>query len=387
MAETKVKIESKLSLLFSYFIFSRAYILALVVLVSSFTVVEGTAPGGAVYESWLVVKDLGGALEGVARSADAVWYEGIATNGYDVGTSPSTEQHNWTFFPLYPLMMRFMAPLFGSPIAAGLVISNLCFLLSLVVLQAYLLELGCSRQITRRSLWFLCIFPTTYFFSAPITESLFLLLSLSSFYLAARKNWISAGLVYALASATRPTALLILPAFALVLYQGGALRNIKGWLSLAIAPTGGLAFMGYLYRLTGDPLAFSNNQAAWNRFQHSFVELTSILAGSPETLMVNWNFLLINVLASLLGVALSIYLLTQKRYAWALILFLPIASALSTGSVMSMARFIAALFPTPIALAMLSKKRSTEQIITFILTGLLTIMCLLYGARATAGMA
>ncbi len=52
-----------------------------------------------------------------------------------------------------------------------------------------------------------------------------------------------------------------------------------------------------------------------------------------------------------------------------------------------MARFIIALFPTPVALAMVSRKRSTEQIVSFILAGLLTIMCLLYGARATAGMA
>lgn len=387
MAVSKTETQNKNSLLFSYFIFSRAYILLLIVLVSSFTMVEGTAPGGKVYESWLVLKDLGASLEQVVRSADAVWYEGIATEGYDQASSPSAKPQNWTFFPLYPLLMRLLSPLFGSPIIAGLIISNLCFLFSLFVLREYLTELGVNRQVIRRSLWFLCIFPTTYFFSVPITESLFLLLSTSSFYLAVKRRWISAGLVYALASATRPTALLILPAFALTLYQSGAHRSPRGWFSLVLAPTGGIAFMAYLYSLTGNPLAFSSNQAAWNRFQHSFIELTTILASSPETLMVSWNFLLINVLASVLGISLSIYLCFKRRFDWALVLFLPIASALATGSVMSMARFIIALFPTPVALAMVSRKRSTEQVVSFILAGLLTIMCLLYGARATAGMA
>lgn len=372
---------------FLYFFLSRAYILVLVILVSALTLTPGSAPGGRVLESWIVLEDVGAALKAVLHSADAVWYAEIAERGYDQVAAPSTAPQNWTFFPLFPLLMRALEPLCGSFFAAGLLLSNLSFLLSLLVLRRYLLDSGFDPGLTRRALWFLCIFPSSYFFSAPLTESLFLLLSTTSFYLLVKNRFLTAGLAYALAGSSRPTALLMLPAFALALHQAGAFSKLRGWAALILAPAGVAAYSLYLWQLTGDPLAFSSNQQAWNRFQHTPLEMLRIFAASPETLMVNWNFLLVNILAAVLGLALACYLASRKYYVWALILVGPLGAALATGSVMSMARFLAALFPTPIALAMLSRKRGAEVAITFILAGLLTAMCLLYGARATAGMA
>src|SRR6266545_3317631 len=68
---------------------------------------------------------------GVWNRWDTVWYGQIAEEGYSY--SP-TEKSAVAFFPFYPLLMAALKPLVGDTVLAGLLISNVAFLLALILL-------------------------------------------------------------------------------------------------------------------------------------------------------------------------------------------------------------------------------------------------------------
>lgn len=157
--------------------------------------------------------DLPGRWGGVANwwlnpwtTYDSEYYLRIARQGYDAVTS--------TFFPLFPILLKLGG---GSEIGmavVGVVISNICFLAALYVLYK-LTEIDYGEKTATASVWLLAFFPTTAFFSAVYTESLFLLLLLLSLYAARRRGWLIAGLLGFLAALTRNPGVLIFAALGL----------------------------------------------------------------------------------------------------------------------------------------------------------------------------
>ena len=106
----------------------------------------------------------------------------------------------------------------------------------------------------------------------PFTESLFLLLTVGCFYAAKREWWWTAGIIGALASATRVTGILLLPALVLLYWQTyRTLRPRTNFLPLLLIPTGLLSFMYFLYFITGNPLAFKDIAAVWGRHPKFFL--------------------------------------------------------------------------------------------------------------------
>src|SRR6202011_17894 len=101
---------------------------------------------------------------------------------------------------------------FGDHLLAGLVISNLAFLAALAYIYALSkMEFG-DESTAFHAIFYIAIFPTAIFFSAVYTESLFLALTVASVYYARRGNYITSGIVGALAALTRVEGvLLVLP--------------------------------------------------------------------------------------------------------------------------------------------------------------------------------
>jgi hypothetical protein len=174
---------------------------------------------------------LGRALGGLARW-DGVWYLSIARSGYDGVSSLAA------FFPLYPLSVRAAAggAQSGAPLLlAAYAVSALSFVVALVLLHRLVsLELG--ERYARPVLLLVAFWPASFFFSAPYSESLFLALSVGTFYAARTQRWPLAACLCAAATATRPTGLLLLLPLGWLAWRAGRLH----W--LAMAPLGAVAF-------------------------------------------------------------------------------------------------------------------------------------------------
>ena len=193
---------------------------------------------------------------------DGVWYIKIASYGYAGADGTAA------FFPLYPLIVRWVGvPLGNNLVAAGVLVSVVTYLVGVYLLYR-LVELDFGPRIAYRTAWFLSIFPTAFFFQAVYSESLFLMLSTACLLWSRQGRWRRAGLAGLLATLTRSTGfMLLVPMVIFYLEQ----RDWK-WrrldsdaASLLMIPEGLMVWMAYLSLGFGKPLLFASAQDNWRR--------------------------------------------------------------------------------------------------------------------------
>lgn len=318
----------------------------------------------------------------VVSVGDVDWYQGIALHGYDEQPFSSEAERNWAFFPVFPLTWRAAASLTGEYVWSGLLISNFFFFLALVFLYETAISFGYTRQVAQRAVFFLCIFPTSYFFSVPLPESLFLFLSVSAFYWAQRDVWFAAGLCGAAASGTRFLGMLLLLALTLLYI----LKYRRQWLQprglwLMLVPAGLVSFMIYLYWITGNPFAFKDVLAAWHRHPAMFyVPLVDYL-DAAWVLLAGWDFKIVNfgvaVMASLCGMVL----LRDRKYVLGLWVVSCELVSLSSTLLQSQARYATVLFPVFLVLAQAGEDDLTDRTLSYVFITLLTLFTTLYSAH------
>ncbi|TDH74460.1 hypothetical protein CCR75_003027 [Bremia lactucae] len=149
---------------------------------------------------------------------DGVFFSHIALHGYDF-------EHFHAFFPLYPLLVRWLArfiPMEDSTaiLTSGWLISNASFVLAAL----FLYRLGCvvlgDKDTALRAAYLFCVAPSSIFMSALYSESLMCLLSFSGMYFLARhaqatrtsRSFLDltlCALLFGAASATRSNGVLL----------------------------------------------------------------------------------------------------------------------------------------------------------------------------------
>ncbi|MCA9370310.1 hypothetical protein KC686_04095, partial [Candidatus Woesebacteria bacterium] len=112
------------------------------------------------------------------------------------------------------------------------------------------------------------LFPTSFFFVAVYTESVFLLLALGACMLLEQKCWLWVAFTLMLASATRIVGVVLTPAMLIGLLSqqvaaGASLRVTpkKAIVAVLSGALGLLSYMLYLWREFGDPLYFFSVQS------------------------------------------------------------------------------------------------------------------------------
>jgi hypothetical protein len=174
------------------------------------------------------------------------------------------------FFPLYPLLLRSFAELFGGPISKealsvwGPLISLLFLPFALYFIYHIALE-GWGERVARGTVLILALFPTTFFLNAAYTESLFLALSAGSMWaMRVKKDLLLACVLAGFAAATRNVGIfLVVP----LMYEWIKDVERSRWqgVYLLLAPGGLFAYMVYLWVRFGDPLLFYSAQESWGR--------------------------------------------------------------------------------------------------------------------------
>lgn len=158
-------------------------------------------------------------------SWDSEFYLSIAVAGYEDPTirTADTPQRpvplNYAFFPLYPLLMSFVAklltPLGMNTIAAASLAGVFIALCGTLLAMFALHDIVSDQQddmAQLRAPFYLIIFPSSFFLAQVYTEGLFIGLSFGALALMRRKNFIGSGILAMLATWTRATGgLLIIP--------------------------------------------------------------------------------------------------------------------------------------------------------------------------------
>ena len=335
---------------------------------------------------------VGRILRDTVSVADVLWYQSIASRGYEKIPFTADTTHNWAFFPLFPLLWRLTAYLTGEYPLSGMLLSHVFFLLGLIVVHKAAMAFGFSRTIADRGLFYLAFFPTSYFFSLPLTESLFLFLTAYSLYSGKRGRWWTAGVVGGLASATRVTGVLLLPALAVLYWEsyGGDWRRKEVWrqaiwrkelLSLLLVPVGLVCFMIYLYTITGNPLAFKDVLAAWGRSTGIFVVTLLGYLRDPWLIAVPWDFRLVNFMGAAVALFCGAWLLKWRQWTLGVYTLLGVIAPLSSLVLQSQARYAMVLFPMYLVLATAGERARVDETIRTISIALFCLMTALFAAH------
>jgi len=284
---------------------------------------------------------------------DVLWFLRIARSGYTVGDGSAA------FFPLFPALARVVGLVVG-PYAGGFLVANTALLGALVVLY-FLTSSEVSERVARTTVALLCLFPTSFFLFMPYSESLFLLFSVAAFWASRRDRWWLAGSMGLLAATTRSLGVVLAPALAveaLVRWREDRTAPLLPRLAAATLPAVGLLlYLGYWELRAGDWLAPLQQQADWQRVRAWPWE--TLIEGTRTAFRfvgaTNGGYFLIDWLLVVPVLVASLYALRRLRasslvFLWGGLL-LPLSYVFEGRPLMSMPRFVLALFPAFWAIA------------------------------------
>jgi hypothetical protein len=284
---------------------------------------------------------------------DALWYQKIATSGY------AADDSSTAFFPLFPALTRLVGTVLGGDVAlGGLAVATLAFIGALAFMRR-LVTRDFGTPVAERTLWYLALFPTAFFFLAPYTESIFLLTALMAIYGARSGRWRLASLGVFLGGLARAQGIfLLLPVLYEYFRQNRWSKGtfVRGLL-LTLSSLGWVAYMLYATMLSGhgpdSTLLFWGYRVTlpWDALSQS---VQMIIATGSTSEALNLAALLLFTVGAIVGLWLlpfsySLYVIPQ--------LLLLATRTMYFSPLMSASRYVLPLFPIFILLALYTKSR------------------------------
>jgi Dolichyl-phosphate-mannose-protein mannosyltransferase len=272
------------------------------------------------------------------------------------------------FFPLYPWLIRLATYFVHDAVRGAFLISTVASVAAGIILGR-LVAIDHPRPVAWRAVWFMFIFPTSYFMHTDYSEGLFLALVLWSFLAARRERWMESGIAGALAALSRPNGILLVPALGAeaIAHLWHARRFDWRWLFMGVMPLGLAAYFLVNYRVTGDPWAFlsiqrehwSNDFATpWASIRTSYQVARDWKPAEAE--MVGTQ-VLIYLAIGLAGTIAAIVMLRPSYGVWMALNWLLIATRSWD---ISAPRYVLTMFPLFILLSLLARRRIWEAGIT-----------------------
>lgn len=306
---------------------------------------------------------------------DMAWYFGIATEGYTFSPENHTGQQNIVFFPAFPMTVRVVARLLGGQtmafVAAGTLVSLVCFFWGLTYLFRLARELTGDDDPARYTLWLIAAYPFALFFGAIYTESLYLLGATAAFFHFRRREFWLAGAWGLLVGLTRPNGCFVSIPLAIMAVSpwlprwlnGGTAVNIEraddrrtfralvpAMLTAAMPGIGVLLYSAWMWQFTGNPLAWADGHAAWGRqytgfyqllvdryiwlFRYGLYDYTTQVPGD-----------LLNGLGALFVLGAAIPVARKLGLAYAVFILVNILPPMAAGGLLSVGRFSSVMFP------------------------------------------
>jgi Gpi18-like mannosyltransferase len=303
---------------------------------------------------------------------DGEHYLAIAQNGY--------RPFQYFFFPLYPKLISLFSVLKSVNILAlnGILISNFSFLLALIGIYK-LVKLDFKAKIAKLTIILFLIFPTSFYFGAYYTESIFLAIVVWGFYFARNKNYYFASFLGILASATRVIGVVLSLIIALEFLRSKNYKikasYIREFWPILFSPLGLLSYMYFLFRLTGDAIIFVHQIVIFGQ-QRSSTIITlpqvyyryffEVLPHVSYSFFPNFFTTYLEFGTATLFLILIIYSFWKLRLSYAIYSLLAFLIPTFAGSFSSMPRYVLVIFPIFILSAnLLNKTRPVFKYIIF----------------------
>ena len=254
---------------------------------------------------------------------DAPHYMGLASNGYVNAGDP---RFHIVFLPFYPMLVGIFNQFVNNTFVSGLFLSTVFTVFAGMLL--YELALCDMDTFTaRRAVKFQMLLPAAFLLNAPMSDGLFLLLTILCMLLARKKQFALACMVGAFAAFTRlQGVLLLLPLLVELVGEArrrkrafGSMRNmIPAFFALLFVPLGVLAYLYVNWNITGDPFMFLTYQREhWSQqmswfFNTASYQTTNFLTKFRSDIAEAFGLWLPNLATLLLAPAVMLYALYKK---------------------------------------------------------------------------
>lgn len=302
---------------------------------------------------------------------DSYWYLRIAEHGF--------EPLSAGFFPFYSLLLRLAGP---NPVVAalwGVVLSNLCFAVGLLLLFK-LTSLDFDEATAWRALVVTAFFPTSAVFGAVYTEGLYFVLLVGTFYYFRRQNWGLAGLLGFLVALTRNAGPIIAVALLLEALRLPKARG-RGVLVALMPVLGFLTVQGYLWSQFHG-LGATKTQELYGRtlgFPWTPIWRDSVLVLSGRSLDITT---LLNLGVTLLAIWFVVFRWKRERPSHTVLLSGIVLAQLTLGRTSapftnSSLRFLMTTFPFAQQLAALGHSLTANRLRLILSTAFLLLVCAL----------
>lgn len=295
---------------------------------------------------------------------DAAAYYDIAINGYN---SDFMSFGNYQWWPLLPLLMKLFSFIL-NPVVSGFLISNIAFLGALTYL--YLLVKDDFDAVTAsRAVMYTALFPTSYFFSAVYTESLFLLTTVAALYYAKQSRFGVACFLGALSALTRIFgAFIVLPIGYLYLKEQG--WTMKRWKSLdrrlfyfLLIPLAVGLFSYHLSLVADDPLKFlDHSQTSSRRFALPFALVVHELQMFVVASLFYKGYHTFNLVVYLSFVVAAIFAVKRLPPEYSLYLGYSVFIPTISTPIQGFTRYALVMFPAFVLLALQQKQPLVKRL-------------------------
>jgi hypothetical protein len=179
---------------------------------------------------------------------DTLYYQAIAEGGYTAFDTSAFAP------PLYPMLMRWVAWIIRSDtLLAGIIVSNAAYLAALIYFYRLTRAESDDRQ-ARYATLYLAVFPTAFFYLAAYAEPLFLLATVAAIYHARRREWLLSGIWAFFAPLARLQGLVLAPALAYEVvrtWREVGIPRASAIIGLALAGVGAITFPAYAWLALG----------------------------------------------------------------------------------------------------------------------------------------
>lgn len=316
------------------------------------------------------------------RCTDSAHYLDIARDWY-------LSEGDWgrlvqlVFLPGYPLVVRLVNCIAGNYLYSGMIVSALSFAGAGSVFYR-LLRLDYSHKDSVRAVRFLCILPGAFFFTAPMSESLFLLLCVGCIYCVRTGKWLCGCALGALAAFTRSLGLVLCVPLFFELVSGAVRRwncttvsksakqIVLRFAGILLIPVGFGVYCTINYVVSGNFFQFMEYQSThWGQnlgwfFNTAAYQMKNAISCWTTNQPHFFGLWLPNLMVGFLSLAimiLSVKKLQPSYIAWFLVYYI---IAMGATWLLSAPRYLVSLLPVPLAVSQLTKNPVVDKILTVV---------------------
>lgn len=193
----------------------------------------------------------------VLTSWDGLWYLRIIRSGYPRSVQPNVTYDvadaRAAFFPAYPMLVRLVDRVLPGGDTVAALFTNFVLGAIAVLLAGMLARELFGVRVAERTMVLMALFPGSFVLSFAYTEALLLALAAGCMWFLLKRQWLLAGVLAAIGTATRPNGIALIAACAIASFF--AIRERREWRSLVaplLAPIGFIGFMLWIDAHTGE---------------------------------------------------------------------------------------------------------------------------------------